>query len=54
LISMRRFELEPKRIQLNYPSLESGAKLALIEAGLRGRPGLEICEPILGQGKAFI
>jgi tRNA1Val (adenine37-N6)-methyltransferase len=54
LVSMRRFELEPKRIQLNYPSLKSGAKLALIEAGLRGRPGLEICEPILGQGNASI
>ena len=51
LAHMRRFNLEPKRIQINYPNLESSAKLALIEATLGGRPGLEIVPPIIGQGK---
>ena len=54
LVAMRRFELEPKIIQINHPNLESGAKLALIEATLRGRPGLEIRAPILGQGNFSI
>ena len=48
---MRRFTLEPKRIQINYPDLKSSAKLALIEASLGGRPGLEILPPLIGQGK---
>jgi tRNA1Val (adenine37-N6)-methyltransferase len=54
LVSMRRFELEPKVIQINYPNLESGGKLTLIEATLRGKPGLEIRAPILGQGNFSI
>lgn len=47
---LRRFDLEPKRLQINYPDLESGARLALIEAVLGARPGLEILPPLLGQG----
>ncbi|MBW2216324.1 MAG: methyltransferase [Deltaproteobacteria bacterium] len=47
---MRRFTLEPKRIQINYPDLKSSAKLALIEASLGGKPGLEILPPLIGQG----
>lgn len=47
---MRRFALEPKRVQINYPHLRSGAKLALIEASLGGRSGLEILPPLIGQG----
>jgi tRNA1(Val) A37 N6-methylase TrmN6 len=47
---MRRFNLEPKKLQLNYPSLESGAKLALVEASSGARPGLEISSPLIGQG----
>jgi len=50
LAQMRRFNLEPKRVQINYPDLHSGAKLALIEASLGGRPGLEILPPLIGQG----
>ncbi len=49
LARLRKYNLEPKRIQINYPDLESGAKLALIEATLGGKPGLEICPPLLGQ-----
>ena len=54
LVRMRRFNLEPKRIQINYPSLETGSKLALIEASLNGRPGVEILPPLLGQGNFSI
>ena len=51
---MRHFTLEPKRIQINYPDLKSSAKLALIEASLGGRPGLEILPPLIGQGNYSI
>ena len=47
---LRRFDLEPKRLQMAYPSLESGAKLTLIEAVLGAKPGLDILPPLLGQG----
>ena len=50
LVRMRRFNLEPKKIQIIYPDLNSGAKLILVEAILGGRPGLKICPPIVGQG----
>lgn len=50
LVSMRRFNLEPKRVQIQYPGLESEAELVLIEAYLDGRPGLKITPPLLGQG----
>ncbi|MBW2709317.1 MAG: methyltransferase domain-containing protein [Deltaproteobacteria bacterium] len=49
-VCMRRFHLEPKRVRIHYPDLESSAKLALIEATLGGQPGLEILPPLLGQG----
>jgi tRNA1Val (adenine37-N6)-methyltransferase len=51
LVRMRRFNLEPKKIQINYPNMESSAKLALVEATIGGRPGLEIVPPLIGQGK---
>jgi len=54
LIRLRQFNLEPKRIQLNYPSIDSDAKLVLIEATQGGRPGLEILPPLLGQGNFSI
>ncbi len=47
---MRRCNLEPKRIQFNYPGYESGAKLVLIEAWLGARPGAKILPPLMGQG----
>lgn len=50
LVRLRRFNLEPKRVRIHYPNLASNAKLALIEAVLGGRPGLEILPPLLGQG----
>ncbi len=51
---MRKYQLEPKRIQIQYPSLESGAKLVLLEGILGGRPGLYIEPPIIGQGRYSI
>ena len=50
LVRMRRFNLEPKKIQIIYPDLNSDAKLVLVEAILGGRPGLKISPPIVGQG----
>ena len=50
LVRLRRFNLEPKKMRINYPTLDSGAKMALIEASLGGRPGLNISAPLLGQG----
>jgi tRNA1(Val) A37 N6-methylase TrmN6 len=54
LIRMRRYDLEPKKVRIHYPALESGARLALIEAVLGGKPGLEICPPLIGQGNFSI
>ena len=50
MIRMRGFELEPKRMRLIYPNMESEAKLVLIEASMGGRPGLKVLPPILDQG----
>jgi tRNA1Val (adenine37-N6)-methyltransferase len=50
----RRFNLEPKRLQVVYPDLHSSAKIVLIEAVLDGNPGVKILPPILGQGKYSI
>jgi tRNA1Val (adenine37-N6)-methyltransferase len=47
---MRAYQLEPKRLQLVYPSLKTGAQLVLIEANLKGRSGLHILPPLLDQG----
>ena len=49
-IRMRGFNLEPKRVRIVYPGMQSEGKLALIEASLGGRGGLKILPPLLGQG----
>jgi tRNA1Val (adenine37-N6)-methyltransferase len=54
LARLRRFNLEPKKLQINYPGHYSGGKLALIETCLGARPGLEICTPLIGQGNFSI
>jgi tRNA1Val (adenine37-N6)-methyltransferase len=43
--NLRRVNLEPKRLRLVYPSIQGGAKLALVEAVSGGRPGLKIESP---------
>ncbi|RLC29357.1 MAG: SAM-dependent methyltransferase [Deltaproteobacteria bacterium] len=50
LTRMRRFNLEPKRVQINYPDLQTGGKLVFVEAALGGNPGMEILPPLIGQG----
>lgn len=47
---MRRFNLEPKRIRMVHPHQEAPAKLALLEAWLGARPGVDILPPVFGQG----
>ncbi|NIS15586.1 MAG: hypothetical protein GWN96_05000 [candidate division Zixibacteria bacterium] len=42
--------MEPKRIRIVYPGMESEAKLALIEAALGGRRGLKVLPPLFEQG----
>jgi tRNA1Val (adenine37-N6)-methyltransferase len=54
LLRMRRFDFEPKKVRIIYPGLQSGASLVLIEAVLGGKPGLEICPPLIGQGNFSI
>jgi tRNA1Val (adenine37-N6)-methyltransferase len=44
--SLRRVNLEPKRLKMVYPSVRSGAKLSLVEAVGGGRPGLKVDAPI--------
>ncbi|MFC1868797.1 tRNA1(Val) (adenine(37)-N6)-methyltransferase [Thermodesulfobacteriota bacterium] len=50
MIRMRRFGIEPKRVRIIYPNLESEAKLAMVEASLGGRGGLKILPPLMDQG----
>ena len=51
IVRMRRFDLEPKRIQVIYPDIKSEAKLVLIEAATEGRGGLKFLEPLIDQGE---
>jgi tRNA1Val (adenine37-N6)-methyltransferase len=54
LSSMRKQNLEPKRLRVNYPNEGTGAKLVLVEAVLRGKPGLHVEPPLFGQGEYSI
>jgi len=49
MVRMRGFNLEPKRIRIVHPRLESEAKLALIEASSGGSVGLKVLPPLIGQ-----
>jgi len=46
-VRMRSFNLEPKRIRVIYPGLESEAKLVLIEAAADGRGGVKLMKPLI-------
>ena len=50
LLRMRSSGMEPKRLRIIYPGMESGAKLAMVEASRGGRSGLKILPPLVGQG----
>jgi len=54
LARMRGFNLEPKRIRIVYPGMESEAKLALVEASLGGKKGLKVLPPLFDQGEFSI
>ena len=46
LTGLRNYSLEPKRLRLVYPSVESEANLVMLEAMARARPGLKILSPL--------
>lgn len=50
LMRMRRFGLEPKRVQFLFPRPGSAAKLAFVEGCLGARSGIEVLSPVLDQG----
>ena len=50
MVKMRRSGMEPKRVRIIYPGMESEAKLAMVEATLGGRSGLKILPPLMDQG----
>jgi tRNA1Val (adenine37-N6)-methyltransferase len=54
MVKMRQYGMEPKRVRIIYPGMESEAKLAMIEAILGGRNGLKILPPLMDQGEYSI
>jgi tRNA1Val (adenine37-N6)-methyltransferase len=50
MVRMRSCELEPKRMQVLYPSREGEGKLVFMEALRGGRAGLKVLPPLTGQG----
>jgi tRNA1Val (adenine37-N6)-methyltransferase len=50
MFRIRSFGMEPKRLRVIYPSLNSEAKLALLEASVGGRAGLKVLPPLVDQG----
>jgi len=54
MMKLRRSGLEPKRLRIVYPGMQSDAKLALIEASVGGKPGLKILPPLVDQGEYSI
>ncbi len=54
LVGMRSRNLEPKRLRVIYPGMESNAKLVLLEALSGGRSGLTLLPPLIGQGEYSI
>jgi len=54
MAGMRGFRLEPKRIRVIHPGMQSDAKLVLIEATSGGGQGLTILPPMIDQGNFSI
>jgi tRNA1Val (adenine37-N6)-methyltransferase len=50
MIKMRSLGMEPKRLRIIYPGMESEAKLVMIEASLGSKAGLKVLPPLLDQG----
>jgi tRNA1(Val) A37 N6-methylase TrmN6 len=51
---MRQYSLEPKRIRIIYPNVDSEAKLALVEGVLGANKGLKLLPPLFDQGSFSI
>ena len=54
IAKLKKYDFEPKRIQIAYPELSSRATLFMIEAYLNARPGLIIEPPIIDQNSRII
>ncbi len=54
LVRMRAFDVEPKRMQVVYPSLEEESKLVLVEGSRGGKGGVKILPPLMDQGEFSI
>lgn len=50
MVRMRAFEIEPKRMQVLYPSMAEESKLVLVEGARGGKGGVKILPPLMGQG----
>jgi tRNA1(Val) A37 N6-methylase TrmN6 len=51
---MRAFDVEPKRMQVVYPSMEEESKLVLVEGARGGKGGVKILPPLMDQGEFSI
>lgn len=54
LAKMRAFDLEPKRLRLQYAGRDREANLVFVEAARGGRAGLKVLPPLMGQGRFSI
>jgi tRNA1Val (adenine37-N6)-methyltransferase len=54
LVRMRAFDVEPKRMQVVYPSMEEESKLVLVEGARGGKGGVKILPPLMDQGQFSI
>lgn len=46
LETMKKYNIEPKRIQFIYPKKEEEANILLVEGRKNGKPGLKVCNPL--------
>jgi len=46
LETMKKYNIEPKRIQFIYPKVEEEANILLVEGRKNGKPGLKVCNPL--------
>ena len=51
VLLLKKYNLEPKKIQFVYPKENKEANILLIEAKKNGNPGLEIKEPLIVHNK---
>ena len=44
---MKKYKLEPKRLQFIYPKIDHEANMLLFEAVKNGKPGIKIMPPVI-------